>query len=1402
MAKGNSNVVVNLGYTPQIKTGNTADVDKFLRQLGLTQEAIDGTVKAGEEYTKVLQRLIELESELTKKNNSPITSTSKIIQFDVAKEMQTIQKAYSEVYKMLQKEDSELAGRFSSSLSFKGAKGFGDAGATEKALKSYIEKLSLSINKELSSGINSVGFKSRGDIIAELLNKKIGDINLSVFKQGGAKTSKAKSFEGYIESGFKGVDLTKFFEGENLSDLGKGLVEAIAARQALMNEAAQMMGAEGIALDQFKRTISINDKQYISIDEALSSFTADQRETILGAVREFKKNEGLVGGLANGIETFRNGVEKALSKAIGDPNSGLSSVGSGLDQSFGDMDESLIEEYTDKWNSFNEIIAKLKKESKTFPEFRKEDLSSTDIEERQGLIRDLFEEYRELANFISQYTNDPIPDLRSIINNSGINALWTEAREGITGDDFDDQANAAQNSWLGIYLQNLLQESHQIEETAKQITQGNLQGSIDQLGYFVGIVNSLGQERDKGLFKNGENFSNFLLNVNPDEFDWINEANEVNQMVNSTMAILGKMADVSSNTSISNAFGGHSNLGTVDIKDAASTIDNFEQVAEQTAKAVETISQPQEQATVSTNVVSQQEVADMAALEGAVNRVTTAVQAKTEAFKTEQTVVNESANSEIASMNKLESAVAGIKNTAADISNTISGSVNELDEYYAGLTRDIENLYQEYQRLRYGAEDGYSVLRGAFDTVGNNINGIVIDENTVRFKEGFLSNLNQQLNEALKPTPVIIDENVVSFGDIATSSDKLNDGAKGLTNLQKAVTNFSSELSDEKIHEFSDRIDLIADNLKKIDQITFNNVIEELRKAVEQGIKAQEAAQEALQTELKAKAAQEAKVYLPDGKSVTTKSKPSEVTKYLDKQKSSAQKKDLDATYKELNLTKERLRLYEEESRLHNEISEATEANAQIQYIEEAVKAIEKESTAYEELSANIKDVIAEAKKVPVYEKASQLSDELTAKKNEEKKLQTFTNKQNQKDFQNLQQDIKTIQNIITKLQEVRNSFVSNGLGKSSTVASIDNEILELQKYVGGANNVINHIGNYLGNNEVDFTYIKEFREEWAKTVNLMSAKALPNQYRNQLFSEEAVNKATVSLSKLELQMTKFGSKNTAFKTNNRLLTEYNNLLERSRSATNLNSLSVQDLTADWSRFQAKVQEAELARRDAFTRLMNLGRRFSYDVLAGAGVTNVSDMLRNMVDNVHKLDTEMTILKRVSDETAESYSNFFKQAQKDAVALGATVSDIVNATAEFSKLGYDLTEAAQLANNAVMYAKVGDMDAAEAIESVTSIIKAYNIEAENSISLIDKMNEVGNNFAIDSEGIGNALQRSASSLVAAGNDLDESIALVTAGNVIMQNPEMVANGIKVVGMRIRGKDMCLHTGKVCMRCCA
>ena len=61
-----------------------------------------------------------------------------------------------------------------------------------------------------------------------------------------------------------------------------------------------------------------------------------------------------------------------------------------------------------------------------------------------------------------------------------------------------------------------------------------------------------------------------------------------------------------------------------------------------------------------------------------------------------------------------------------------------------------------------------------------------------------------------------------------------------------------------------------------------------------------------------------------------------------------------------------------------------------------------------------------------------------------------------------------------------------------------------------------------------------------------------------------------------------------------------------------------------------------------------------------------------------------------------------------------------------------------------------------------------------------------NSFAITSAGIGEALQRSASALHSAGNTLDESVALVTAANSVIQNPEQVGTALKTLALRLRG----------------
>lgn len=188
---------------------------------------------------------------------------------------------------------------------------------------------------------------------------------------------------------------------------------------------------------------------------------------------------------------------------------------------------------------------------------------------------------------------------------------------------------------------------------------------------------------------------------------------------------------------------------------------------------------------------------------------------------------------------------------------------------------------------------------------------------------------------------------------------------------------------------------------------------------------------------------------------------------------------------------------------------------------------------------------------------------------------------------------------------------------------------------------------------------------------------------------------------------------------------------------------------------------------------------------------DITDLIRYVskgVQAVREIDLAMTELKKVTDETDESYTKFLKNASKTASTIGATLKDFTTVTSDFARLGYSMEESADLAKVALVYENVGDgfSSVSEASESIISTMKAFGIEATDTMEIVDKFNEVGNNFAITSKGIGDALQRSASSLYEAGNTLDESIGLITGMNSVVQDPEMVGTALKTLTMRLRG----------------
>ena len=233
---------------------------------------------------------------------------------------------------------------------------------------------------------------------------------------------------------------------------------------------------------------------------------------------------------------------------------------------------------------------------------------------------------------------------------------------------------------------------------------------------------------------------------------------------------------------------------------------------------------------------------------------------------------------------------------------------------------------------------------------------------------------------------------------------------------------------------------------------------------------------------------------------------------------------------------------------------------------------------------------------------------------------------------------------------------------------------------------------------------------------------------------------------------------------------------------------------------EAKAGESEFNRLLQLAESEGLSGHSRLDTLSGMakkftswyGVAQFSmgavDALRQMYQAVVDVDSAMVELRKVSDATSQEIDAYFSTAADNAKELGVSVSDMINSTADFSRLGYGLEESEELARVATLYKNVGEnMDIDTASSNIISTMQAFGIEADNAIGIVDSLNEVANRYGVDTSGLGESLKRSASSLEAANNTLDESIAMITAADEIIQNPESTGSALKTISMRIRGQ---------------
>lgn len=386
------------------------------------------------------------------------------------------------------------------------------------------------------------------------------------------------------------------------------------------------------------------------------------------------------------------------------------------------------------------------------------------------------------------------------------------------------------------------------------------------------------------------------------------------------------------------------------------------------------------------------------------------------------------------------------------------------------------------------------------------------------------------------------------------------------------------------------------------------------------------------------------------------------------------------------------------------------------------------------------------------------------------------------KQLSDAQDKLDEIDKTISDIQQKNAQKVNNSLLK------IQNDATEkLSKYIDSSKytpEFIERVNSKIGEIEQlnitkpeDVAKLKTIDDEVQKIVD--DSKLLENK----LVKQES------HLADIISQMKIFASQNTNMSSlQKKNLYSIIDHAEELKNAGKVTAQEIEKIKISFSELKAEVASTGNMGKNFFSqignRLTDMNSKFVAQFLSWQDWIRY---LQQASQIVTQINTNIVELAKVSEQSSKQIYADFDSYANIAKKMGSTISDTISATADWSRNGYNIPDAKELAEVALLYKNVGDgINIDEANESLISTLRGFKLEADQAEHIIDVFNEVSNNEAISSSGIGDALQRSAAAFNAANTSLEKSVALVTATNSVIQDPDKVGNMWKTVSARIRG----------------
>lgn len=264
----------------------------------------------------------------------------------------------------------------------------------------------------------------------------------------------------------------------------------------------------------------------------------------------------------------------------------------------------------------------------------------------------------------------------------------------------------------------------------------------------------------------------------------------------------------------------------------------------------------------------------------------------------------------------------------------------------------------------------------------------------------------------------------------------------------------------------------------------------------------------------------------------------------------------------------------------------------------------------------------------------------------------------------------------------------------------------------------------------------KSFTQSFASHAKAVDLAAEADKKAAKAAKEYAAEQKKIAQEQLTLtKSSTLSNKIEAWMNNNTKAAErYREQLERIRTELNGNkdSGTLTRLNAEFTQIQSAARAAGLVTNTFAASLKNVGLQVLGIGSAYQVAMKIINAVKSGVNTVVELDTALVDLRKTTTMSDSDLTQFYRDANKEAKALGVSTKEIISQASAWSRLGYgskhDATLMARLSSQFAMISP--GMSTETAQESLVSTMKAFGITTDEVLDgVMSKINILGKHIA-------------------------------------------------------------------------